>query len=366
MSLLAEVRPFNTDFDNSVAEVDPSSFQRTLHLTRSPAIQELYKQIDRVSCVDVPVLFLGESGVGKEYFARHLHEMSHRSRRPFLKVNCAALPSELLESELFGYDQGAFTGATRSKPGQFELCNEGTILLDEIAEMPPSMQAKLLHVLQDQQFSRLGGRRLLRVNVRILAATNVKIEEALAERKFRPDLYYRLNTIVFKIPPLRTRREDIPFLLDDFLSETALKFGVSPRPVSHQVLDACLKYPWPGNVRELQSFVCRLLLREDEEELLRELSHTPSSGAIEDAKYQEPTIEHLGLKSLSRNVRSQAEKQIIEDMLARTCWNRTEAARLLKISYKSLRSKIQQYGITAMGHSRDTESESRHVMLLGK
>ncbi|HEV2341204.1 MAG TPA: helix-turn-helix domain-containing protein [Candidatus Acidoferrales bacterium] len=141
---------------------------------------------------------------------------------------------------------------------------------------------------------------------------------------------------------------------------------MSPRPVSHQVLDACLKYSWPGNVRELQNFVCRLLLREDEEELLRELSHTPSSGAIEDAKYQEPTVEHLGLKSLSRNVRSQAEKQIIEEMLARTCWNRTVAARLLKISYKSLRSKIQRYGITAMGHLGDTKSEARQLMFLGK
>jgi two-component system, NtrC family, response regulator AtoC len=348
MSLLADVESFNPNPNSLTPEIPRAPSPDALDLTRNSSMRELYKQIKKIARVDVPVLFLGESGVGKEFFAKYLHSLSDRSERPFLKVNCAALPSELLESELFGYEAGAFTGATRPKPGQFELCDRGTILLDEIAEMSPPMQAKLLHVLQDLRFSRLGGRSMVQVNVRILAATNVRIEEALAEKKFRPDLYYRLNTIILHIPALRDRPEDIPLLLEHFMLAAASKFGIPPRPISGRVLEACLEYSWPGNVRELESLVCRLLLEEDEEALIARLEGASAPDTIEETSMDEPSFVHLGLKSLTREIRVQAEKHAIQQTLARTCWNRTEAARLLKISYKSLLNKIQQYGISAL------------------
>ena len=348
MSLLAEVCPIgpNSSYANSGARIDSSSEE--LHFTRSALMRDLYDQIEKVATVDVPVLFLGESGVGKEYLAKFLHRLSHRSRRPFLKVNCAALPTELLESELFGYEAGAFTGATRFKPGQFDLCDQGTILLDEIAEMSPAMQAKLLHVLQDQQFSRLGGRRMIQVNVRVLAATNVDINEALAQKIFRADLYYRLNTIILSVPPLRDRCEDIPLLLDHFIIATAAQFGMPPRTISQRLLQACLQYSWPGNVRELQSFVCRFLLLGDDEALMAELHETRPEDLVTPESGEKSTPYGLGLKSLGRNIRAHAEKRMIEEALAKTCWNRTEAARQLQISCKSLRNKIRQYGISAL------------------
>src|SRR3982751_2662028 len=178
-------------------------------IAASPAMRKIRSQVGLVANVDIPVLLLGESGTGKEILARLIHKMSPRAHRTFLKVNCAALPAELLESELFGYEPGAFTGATHSKPGKFELCNKGTILLDEIGEMPTQLQAKLLHVLQDQQFSRLGSRNVIKVDVRILAATNIDIPSAIAEKKLREDLYYRLNGFTITLPPLRERREEI-------------------------------------------------------------------------------------------------------------------------------------------------------------
>lgn len=348
MSLVAEVSLCNPAPLHHRPDARGAASREPLHLTRSPAMKDLYRQIEKVAGVDVPVLFLGESGVGKEFFAKQLHQLSPRSRKPFLKVNCAALPSELLESELFGYEAGAFTGATRTKPGQFELCDEGTILLDEIAEMSPAMQAKLLHILQDQRFSRLGGRRMIQGNFRVLAATNVDIDDALAQKRFRADLYYRLNTIILHIPPLRDRREDIPLFLDHFLAETAALFGIAPRPVPARLWEACLQYPWPGNIRELQSFTCRFLLLNEDEALIAELTESASSENFAAESREENSSVNLGLKSLGRKIRARAEKQMIEDALLKTYWNRSEAARLLKISYKSLRNKIRLYGISAI------------------
>lgn len=357
MSYLAEVHPLNPSSRCTDPGASSISSDALLHSTRTASMKDLYNQIEKVATVDVPVLFLGESGVGKEYFAKLLHRLSQRSQRPFLKINCAALPAELLESELFGYEPGAFTGATRSKPGRFELCDQGIILLDEIAEMPPAMQAKLLQVLQDQRFSRLGGRSMVQVNVRILAATNVNIAEALAERRFREDLYYRLNTIVFHIPPLRERLEDIPLLLDNFLAATAAQFGMPVRSVSPRLLEACVQYSWPGNVRELQSFVCRILLLNDNEALIAELQKTPPEDHVVSEDDEEPRPLDSGLKSFGRHVRAHAEKQMIEETLARTCWNRAEAARQLQISYRSLCSKIGQYGISyASSNMKDSGS----------
>lgn len=351
MSVLADLSLCNAEPKPVSPAPRPVVSGDSLHFSRCAAVLQIYKQIEKVATVDVPVLFLGESGVGKEFFAKHLHQLSPRARRPFLKVNCAALPSELLESELFGFEAGAFTGATRPKPGQFELCDEGTILLDEIAEMPTSMQAKLLHILQDQRFSRLGGRKMIQGNVRVLAATNVNIDEALAQKRFRVDLYYRLNTIIFSIPPLRERREDITPLLDHFLAEAALQFGFVPRPISRSLKEACLQYPWPGNIRELQGFACRFLLQEDDDALLAELRGSSTPEIVEEDSSEEPCTADLGLKSLGRKIRAHAEKQMIQDALVKTYWNRAEAARMLKISYKSLRNKIRLYEISTAPRS---------------
>lgn len=310
--------------------------------TRSPIMAELHRQIERVAPVDVPVLLLGESGVGKEFAARMLHGRSLRAHRTFLKINCAALPSELLESELFGYESGAFTGAVKPKPGLFELCDHGTILLDEIGEMPPGLQAKLLHVLQDQQFSRLGGRRIITVDVRIIAATNVNIEKALEQKSFRTDLYYRLNTITLRVPALRERSEDIPLFIEHFIDSLSVQLGCRPRPLSPRAMQACLDHPWPGNVRELKSFICRHLVLQDDDALISELSAASAASNSVTQSDSSPA----GLKPRIAVLRAEAEKQLIEECLRKSRWNRTETARALHISTKTLWNKMRLYGIT--------------------
>ena len=233
-------------------------------LAASPAMMQLYKDVRVLAPVDIPVLILGESGVGKEIVAMLLHKYHTRSENRFLNVNCAALPTELLESELFGYESGAFTGAVKSKPGKFELANKGTILLDEIGEMSPQMQAKLLHVLQDGTFSRLGARTSTQVDVRVLAATNINMQDAIAEKRFREDLYYRLNTLTLVIPPLRERREEIPLLIEELIRRGAP--GVTQTMVfADRIFEAALEYHWPGNLRELRNFVIRTLILRDQE-----------------------------------------------------------------------------------------------------
>ncbi len=238
----------------------------------SPAMRKIRSQAALVANVDSTVLLLGESGTGKEVLARLIHKLSQRAHRTFLKVNCAAVPGDLLESELFGYEAGAFTGATHPKPGKFEICNKGTILLDEIGEMPPLLQAKLLHVLQDQQFSRLGSRSVIKVDVRILAATNINIPEALATKRLREDLYYRLNAFTLQIPPLRERKEEVPILLKHFMSRMSERFARSPLPLTQVLLGACQEYAWPGNLRELSNFVKRYLILGDEKLAVAELN----------------------------------------------------------------------------------------------
>ncbi|HKV27990.1 MAG TPA: sigma-54 dependent transcriptional regulator [Candidatus Acidoferrales bacterium] len=327
----------------------PSAMEE-LRLTRSPLMEELRQQVDRVAQVDVPVLLLGESGVGKEFVAHTLHARSPRSQATFLKVNCAALPSELLESELFGYEAGAFTGAVKAKPGQFELCDHGTILLDEIGEMSPALQAKLLHVLQDQQFSRLGGRRTITVDIRILAATNIDIHKALDEKIFRSDLYYRLNTITLHIPALRERREDIPLFLDYFMTQMSEQFRSPQRRFSKRVLDACLQYSWPGNIRELKNFVCRYLVLGDDEAAIAGLWDP-------EAESTKQVTSEPGLRQLVYSVRAEAERRVIEECLERLRWNRTETARALHISTKTLWNKMRQYGIRDSSRQREVPND---------
>ena len=316
----------------------------------SPAMKKIRSQAALVANVDIPVLLLGESGTGKEVLARLIHKLSPRAHRTFLKVNCAAVPADLLESELFGYEAGAFTGATHPKPGKFEICNKGTILLDEIGEMPPGLQAKLLHVLQDQTFSRLGSRTLVKVDVRILAATNINIPEALATKRLREDLYYRLNAFTMSLPPLRDRKEEIPILLKHFMSRMSESYARAPLPLSPTLMEACLRHSWPGNLRELSNFIKRYLVLGDETLAASELQPRPDGGRGMHAEIADRTAvagaeSAGGLKSLSRNAKDEAEAEAIARALEETNWNRKQAAALLQISYKALLYKIRQYGI---------------------
>src|SRR5215510_11030349 len=326
----------------------------TFFVAASPAMRKIRSQAALVANVDIPVLLLGESGTGKEVLARLVHKLSPRAHRTFLKVNCAAVPADLLESELFGYEAGAFTGATHPKPGKFELCNKGTILLDEIGEMPPSLQAKLLHVLQDQQFSRLGSRSVIKVDVRILAATNINIPEALATKRLREDLYYRLNAFTLQLPPLRDRKEEVPILLKHHMSRMSERYARPPLPISPTLLQACHDYSWPGNLRELNNFVKRYLILGDEKLAINELEAKEyrSGGQFQTAPKDrgDPVG---GLKSLARSAKDEAEAEAITRALEETNWNRKQAAALLKISYKALLYKIRQYGIAqAKSHHR--------------
>jgi two-component system response regulator AtoC len=313
----------------------------------SPVMRKLRSEAALVANVDIPVLMLGESGTGKEVMARLIHKLSPRAHRTFLKVNCAAVPGDLLESELFGYEAGAFTGANHPKPGKFELCNKGTILLDEIGEMPTSLQAKLLHILQDGQFSRLGSRSVIKADVRILAATNINIPEALATKRLREDLYYRLNAFTLNVPPLRERKEEVPILLKHFMSRQAERYARPPLPITPDMLEACLAYHWPGNLRELSNFVKRYLVLGDEKLAINELRpKSDGNGAqFSPAAQNSGNGAAGGLKSLARSAKDEAEAEAITKALDETNWNRKQAAILLKISYKALLYKIRQYGI---------------------
>jgi transcriptional regulator with PAS, ATPase and Fis domain len=280
--------------------------------------------------------------------AHLIHKYSDRSHRTFLKVNCAAMPSELLESELFGYEPGAFTGAVKSKPGKFELCNKGTLLLDEIGEMSSALQAKLLQVLQDGQFSRLGGRNTVKVDVRVLAATNINMPQAIAQKAFREDLYYRLNSFVLRMPSLRERREEIPMILRHFMIHLADRYACAPLNVSPQLVESCENYPWPGNIRELENFVKRYLVLGDEStaiaELQRGTSRDPQTGIVVRMEEKQPQPSP-DLKEMVRNLKNGAEMEVIAQVLEETAWNRKRAATQLNISYKALLYKIRQYDI---------------------
>jgi two-component system response regulator AtoC len=314
-------------------------------LAASPQMVRIRQQILQIAPVDVPVFICGESGVGKEVVARMIHLRSKRRNQPFVKVNCAALPGELLESELFGFEQGAFTGAIRSKPGKFEMANKGTIFLDEIAEMTTPLQAKLLHVLQDHQYSRLGGRHLIDTDVRVLAATNVDVQEAMKTGRFREDLYYRLNVLSILVPPLRERLVEIPLLFRHFLEQYSEKFGKTPSGPSKHLLDAAVNYPWPGNLRELENFVKRYVILEDDEGSLRELVEM-SAARQRTSPREEPALpREQGLKALVRGLKDEAEMEAIADALEKTRWCRKDAAKMLGISYKALLYKMRQFNL---------------------
>jgi two-component system, NtrC family, response regulator AtoC len=314
-------------------------------LAASKEMLRIRQQILQIAPVDVPVFICGESGVGKEVVARMIHLRSKRRNQAFVKVNCAALPGELLESELFGFEQGAFTGAVRSKPGKFELANKGTIFLDEIAEMSVHLQAKLLHVLQDHQYSRLGGRHLVETDVRVLAATNVDVQDAMKTGKFREDLYYRLNVLSINVPPLRERTSEIPLLFKHFLEKYSEKFGKKLHAPSKYLLDAAMNYPWPGNLRELENFVKRYVILEDDEGSLRELIEMAATRQRTSPREEPHLPKEQGLKALVRGLKDEAEMEAIADALEKTRWCRKDAAKMLGISYKALLYKMRQFNL---------------------
>jgi transcriptional regulator with PAS, ATPase and Fis domain len=318
----------------------------SIFVASSRAMLSIRRQIEKIADYDIPVLILGESGTGKEVVARFLHTRSAKAHHPFLKVNCAALPGPLLESELFGFERGAFTGAVRSNPGKFEICKSGTILLDEIGEISPALQAKLLHVLQDRSVCRLGGNTPFKVDARVIAATNVDIHEALKSGALRQDLYYRLNTFVLRIPPLRSRPEEIPVLLEHFIERFARLYGCPVVPPSHRLVAACLEYSWPGNIRELQSFTQRFLIQGDEERSLQELQGAGRVMIGHASEIDSPAESSVtNLKKIAREVKSNAEKPAIEKVLQETRFNRKAAARRLQISYKGLLRKLREYDL---------------------
>jgi two-component system response regulator AtoC len=366
----------------------------------SETMAEVRDLIERVSDTDVTVLIRGESGTGKELVARALHERSLRKDRPFVKVNCAALPSELLESELFGFEKGAFTGAIQQKPGKFEFANHGTMFLDEIGDIGYPLQAKLLQVLQDGEFSRLGGKSDVQVDVRLVAATNKDLEIAVASGEFREDLYFRLNVVTINLPPLRERREEIPVLTDFFLKKYSVQYNKQVASVSADLAERLMTYDWPGNVRQLENMIKRLVVLGGESPILKELlqpaptltfrpSSSPSSVSLPGRRVSVPnppppvmpppaaagtgalaavSPTHVGatgadsmaavaaavaatatgavsLKDIARTAAREAERELILRMLTRTRWNRKEAAEILGISYKALLYKIKENGL---------------------
>jgi two-component system response regulator AtoC len=330
----------------SVAEPATTTFVGT-----NPRMQEIQALADQIGWSEAPVLLQGETGCGKEVVAREFHARSPRAEKLFLKLNCAALPSELVESELFGYERGAFTGAFQKKIGMFEMADGGTILLDEIGDMDVRLQAKLLQVLQDHEFQRIGGKDTIRVDVRVMAATHRDLEKSIVERTFREDLYYRLNVINIHIPPLRERREDILPLAEVLVKRHATP-GL-PLPIfTADLRRAMLSYHWPGNVRELENCVRKLMILRNPELIAREMMSkatrfTPEVGARNEARAADANSPDINSPILEQVVQAKraAESEVILAALNSTRWNRKQAAALLKIDYKALLYKMKKLGV---------------------
>ena len=319
---------------------------------RMRAVEDIVR---RAADTNATILLQGESGTGKEMVARAIHYISDRREKPFLKVNCASLPGDLLESELFGHEKGSFTGAHRRKPGKFELAHRGTFLLDEIGEMPLGLQAKLLHVLQDGQFFRVGGSEVITSDARLIAATNRNLASLMATGLFREDLYYRLNVVAISIPPLRERREEISMLVDYFMSRFCRQYNRDALKISAATMRLLQDYSWPGNVRELENMIKRAVVLQTEALVQQEIAlrsekawaPKPETGTPSPAaQVAVPAVElEMGLKDIARRAAMAAEKAVIKEVLEKVRWNRAEAARILKISYKAMLYKIKQVGL---------------------
>jgi len=339
----------------------------------STNIERVKDLIGHVADTGLNIVIYGESGVGKEVIAQNLYHMSPRNGKPFLKINCAALPEGLLESELFGYESGAFTGADKRKKGKFELAHTGVLLLDEIGDMSFQLQSKLLHVLQSGEFSRLGSEKDIKTDAWIIAATNHDLEKDIIKGTFREDLFYRLNIIRINIAPLRERPEDIPPLIDYYLEKYASRYGGKnyTKPDS-ALMDRLLEYSWPGNVRELQNVLQRLVVLGEWEEIIEELLNQNHTGTdamsaaspkdntwvlsefLELKNGQTPDLASFSLKKIKKNAINKVEKEAIAYVLKKTGWNRSKASKILKISYKTLLNKIAELDIAPIDSPKKT------------
>jgi nitrogen regulation protein NR(I) len=318
----------------------------------SAGITDLYAVLERVADTPTTVLITGESGTGKELVARALHEHSSRKDKPFIKVNCAAIPKELIESELFGYERGAFTGAVSSKPGRFELANGGTLFLDEIGEIPIEMQVKLLRALQESEFERVGGIKTIRIDVRLVAATNRDLKKLIAGGSFREDLFYRLNVVPIRLPALRERTSDIPLLVEHFLVKFNERLKKKVEGVETEAMETLVAYPWPGNIRELENVIERAVLFCDTQKLRAtdlppEIRGIPAMAnvSLPEADLQAALAGEGGLKEHVKVAMSRLEKELVSRALQQTTGNVTHAARLLKISRKGLQLKMKELGL---------------------
>lgn len=312
----------------------------------SPVMQKLRAQAELLAQSSVPLLIVGEPGSGRDTIAQLIHKLSVRSEFKYLKVNCGALPGDLLETELFGYAGKPFEKDEQANLGKLELCDKGTLFIDEIVDVPIGLQEKLLHVMQTKQLPKSATGKSYDVDVRILAATNANIEKAVSERALREDLYYRLSAFTIHVPPLRQRKEEIPFLLQHFMHKLAKRYSLPPRELSPAVLEASQRYSWPGNVRELENFVKRYLMIGDGDLTMgwsREEDEGDGTHASPRPKAEDPTADPKSLKSLITNVKCEAERNAIAAALEKTGWNRKAAARLLKVSYRTMLYKIEQY-----------------------
>lgn len=299
----------------------------------SPQMRRVYEMIDQVAQCKSTVLIQGESGTGKELVARAIHHRSPRRDKPFIKINCAALPEDLLESELFGHEKGAFTGAINKREGRFELADKGTLLLDEISETSPAFQVKLLRVLQEEEFERVGGSKTIKVDVRIIATTNKDVKQAVKEGKFREDVYYRLNVLPIYLPPLRERKEDIPLLVRHFVEKYSHRNGSRIKLLSKKCLEMMMQYSWPGNVRELENVIERAIVMDEGEIIFPENISLDAS------------LQRMNLPFLEKITLEEMEKRLILETLRRTEENRTEAARILGISVRTVRNKLKKYTV---------------------
>ncbi len=337
----------------AAAAAEPAPLKTARFIGTAPKMNEIQAFVKRVGWCEAPVLIQGETGSGKEVLARELHALSPRANKPFLKLNCAAVPSELLESELFGYERGAFTGAFQKKAGMFELADGGSMLLDEIGDMEVRLQAKLLQVLQDQEFQRIGGKEIIRVNVRIMAATHQDLEKAIVEKRFREDLYYRLNVINLVIPPLRERHEDILPLAEFLWKKHA---GPGPLQMTLNLRHVFMNYRWPGNVRELENTIRKLIVLRDPELIARDLQ-ARFSRSEEPVKALGPSpVPPAKIQAISAPIleqvtkaKQQAEAEAILEALNAARWNRKQAAKALKIDYKALLYKMKKLGLDEKG-----------------
>jgi two-component system nitrogen regulation response regulator GlnG len=323
---------------------------------RCPGMLEVYKAIGRVAPQDVTVLITGESGTGKELVARAVYHYSRRAGGPFLAINCAAIPENLLESELFGHEKGAFTGAERKRVGKFEQCHGGTIFLDEVGDMAPLTQAKVLRVLQEQRFEPVGGNQTVQSDVRLIAATNRDLPALLAQGRFRPDLYYRLNVSTIHLPPLRERGADVALLANHFLRRFAAEMGKDVKAIAPEALDCLGRYPWPGNVRELQSAIKQGLLQATGQVLLAEFlpdtlrggagpgAAAPADGFAELSRFIGERL-GAGTSDLHGEVIARVERQLLAEVMRHTGGNQSQAARVLGITRGTLRAKLAALGL---------------------